>query len=181
MATGSADTALRESEARLRAIMETARDAIISARKDGRIMFFNQAAEQMFGYAAMDVLNEALTVLMPERFREAHTQGLKRFLSTGQPRVIGQVLELMGLRKDGQEFPIELSLATWRVGADPSFTAIIRDVTERKQAEAALNREKDELQKQNQIMMHREERVLELKHEVNELCKRLGMPQKYDV
>ena len=142
--------------------------------------FFRKAAELLFGYAE-EILDKPLTVLMPERFREAHAQGLKRFMSTGQSRVIGHVLELVGLRKDGQEFPIELSLATWKIGADPSFTAIIRDVTERKRAATALQREKDELQKQNQIMMGREERILELKREVNDLLKALGKVSRYNV
>jgi PAS domain S-box-containing protein len=133
------ETVLRESEERLRVIVDTARDTIISAGKDGRITSFNKAAEQMFGYVAADVLGQPLTVLMPERFREAHTQGMKRFTSTGESRVIGQLLELVGLKRDGQEFPIELSLATWKIGADPSFTAIIRDVTERHHREQALS------------------------------------------
>lgn len=174
-----AGESLRNSEARLRAIVETARDTIISAGKDGRITFFNRAAEQMFGHAAADILDKPLTVLMPERFREAHEQGVRRFISTGQARVMGQVLEVVGLRKDGQEFPVEFSLATWKIGAAPSFTGIIRDVTERKQAETTLKREKDTLQKANQVMLGREERVLELKRQVNDLLKELGRPPQY--
>lgn len=173
------EAALHESEERLRVIVETSHDAIVLACKDGRITFFNKAAEQMFRHAATDVLNKPLTVLMPERFRNAHQQGIQRFVSTGQSRVIGQVLELVGLKKDGREFPIELSLATWKIGADPSFTAIIRDITERKQTETALKREKDDLQKANQVMIDREERVLELKHQVNDLLKELGRPPQY--
>ena len=174
-----AEMALRESEARLRAVVETARDAIVSAGAEGRILTFNRAAEQMFGRAAADVFNQPLTALMPERFRQAHEAGMRRFLSTGASRVIGQVLDLVGLRQDGQEFPIELSLATWTIEPAVFFTAIIRDVTVRKQAEAALKQERDELQKANQLMLGREERVIELKRQVNALLQELGRPPQY--
>ena len=129
-------TALVESEERFRAVAETASDAIVSADKRGHITYFNPGAERIFGYAARDVIGRPLTLLMPERFHDAHRQGLARFLTTGEARVVGRTVELVGRRKEGVEFPLELSLASWKVGGDTFFTGIIRDLTEHKQAEA---------------------------------------------
>src|SRR2546426_9851722 len=133
-----AEEALRDSEERFRAVAETATDAIVSADKRGHITYFNQGAERIFGYAARDVVGKPLTLLMPERFHAAHRQGLARFLSTGEARVVGRTVELVGHRKDGTEFPLELSLASWKVRGDTFFTGILRDITERKRAEELL-------------------------------------------
>src|SRR3989475_2456339 len=133
-----AEEALRESEERFRAVAETATDAIVSADKRGHITYFNPGAERIFGYAARDVIGKPLTLLMPQRFHDAHRQGLARFLSTGEARVVGRTVELVGQRKEGTEFPLELSLASWKVGGDTFFTGILRDITERKRAEELL-------------------------------------------
>src|SRR5436309_1135133 len=133
-----AEEALQKSEEGFRAVAETASDAIVSADKHGHITYFNPGAERIFGYAARDVIGRPLTLLMPQRFHGAHRQGLSRFLSTGQARVIGRTVELVGRRKDGTEFSLELSLASWKVGGDTFFTGILRDITERKQTEDAL-------------------------------------------
>src|SRR5438876_8057524 len=92
----------------------------------------------MFGYTHAEVLGKPLTLIMPERFRDAHQQGFKRHLESGEARVIGQTVELAGRRKDGSEFPLELSLASWGTSEGLFFTGIIRDITERKRAEEAL-------------------------------------------
>ena len=102
------------SEAMLRAIVDAANDGIVSADAGGDIIQVNRAAEQMFGYPTSELLGRPLTVLMPERFHDAHRAGFMRFLTTGEARVIGRTVELAGLRKDGREFPIELSLAASR-------------------------------------------------------------------
>ena len=133
-----AEEALQKSEEGFRAVAETAADAIVSADKRGHITYCNPGAERIFGYAARDVIGRPLTLLMPQRFHDAHRQGLARFLTTGEARVIGRTVELVGRRKDGTEFPLELSLASWKVGGDTFFTGIIRDITERKQTEDAL-------------------------------------------
>ena len=133
-----AEQALRESEERFRAVAESATDAIVAADKSGHITYFNQGAERIFGYAARDVISRPLTLLMPQRFHDAHRQGLARFLTTGEARVIGRTVELVGQRKDGTEFPLELSLASWKARGDTFFTGILRDITERKRAEELL-------------------------------------------
>ncbi len=132
-----AESALRENEERFRAVAETALDAIVSADGRGSIIYFNPGAERAFGYSAREAVGQPITILMPERFIKAHQQGFARFLQTGEPRVIGKTVELIGKKKDGSEFPVDVSLASWTAGKDTFFTAILRDVTEHTQAKEA--------------------------------------------
>jgi len=127
--------ALEDSERHFRSVAQSATDALISADGTGTITFWNSASETIFGYTAEEMTGQPLTRIMPERFKENHQAGLDRLVRTGESRVIGRVVELTGLRKDGTEFPIELSLASWKAGEEPFFTAIIRDISARKQAE----------------------------------------------
>src|SRR5439155_1384674 len=90
----------------------------------------------IFGYAEDEIMGQPLTRLMPERYREKHRQGLARFLGGGQSRVIGRTVELHGVRKDGTEFPLELSLATWKSGDAHYFNGTIREISERKEMES---------------------------------------------
>ncbi len=129
---------LSESEERYRTLVGAASDAVISTDSLGSIVFWNKAAENIFGYSADEVVGKQLTRIMPERSRQARQRGLGRMISTGESRAIGKTVEKVGLKKDGSEFPLELSLARWKVGAGIFFTAIVRDITERKQAEEAL-------------------------------------------
>lgn len=129
------EQALRRSEAQFRSVAQSANDAIISADSRGQIVFWNTGAQRMFDYAANEVVGQPLAVLMPTRYRDAHVHGLQRFLGTGKAHVIGKTVELSAVRKDGSELPIELSLATWHSYGDTFFTAIIRDITERKRSE----------------------------------------------
>ncbi len=126
-----AHLALMESEIRFQTVFHTATDAIVLADHTGRIMDWNQAAERMFGYTKEEIFGKLLTDIMPERFREAHTQGLARFKSTGETRVMGKTVTLYGLRKNGEEFPIELSLNSWTTEQYPSYSGFIRDISSR--------------------------------------------------
>jgi len=101
-------------------------------------VIWNRGAEQIFGYSEEEIIGKTLTVLMPERFQEAHNKGFSRVNSGGDPKIIGKTVEVTGIRKDGQEFPIELSLAKWEVDAEIYFSAVIRDITDRKLAAKAL-------------------------------------------
>ncbi len=114
-------------------------DGIITIDQDGLVEAFNPAAERIFGYSAEEVIGRPVTLLMPERFREAHQRGLQRVGSGGDPRIIGKTVEMAGLRKDGEEFPLELSLGRWQAGGGTFYTGIIRDMTERKRAEEQLH------------------------------------------
>ena len=129
------EEALRVSESKFRSVAQSANDAIVSSDGNGNIVFWNSAAQQMFGYVEKEIMGHPLTILMPERYRDTHQEGMARHGSTGQSKVIGKTVELEGLRKNGSEFPMELSLATWKVGEDHFYTGIIRDISERKRVE----------------------------------------------
>jgi adenylate cyclase len=131
---------------RVDALIASATDAIVTADEAGLILSWNRAAERAFGYEASEVLGESLTILMPERFREAHTAGHARVVGTGETRVIGQTVELAGLHRDGREFPIELSLSTWMENGRRLFAGIIRDVTERERLNRELTESRERLQ-----------------------------------
>jgi diguanylate cyclase (GGDEF)-like protein/PAS domain S-box-containing protein len=122
-------------EKHLLAVVRTAADAIVSADATGVITSFNPAAERIFGHPAAAAVGRPLTMLMPERFHSAHEAGLARFLATRESRIVGNVVEVVGLRQDGTEFPVELSLAAWEEDGAAGFTGILRDITERKRLE----------------------------------------------
>ncbi len=142
-----AEEALQASEEHLRSVVETASDAIISADRDGKIIYFNSAAERIFGYMNEEVIGGPLSVLMPEHFHDAHRTGFERYLSTGEAHVIGKTVQLVGRRKDGTEFPVELSLAEWKTKNGVFFTGILSDITERKRFETALLQAKNEAER----------------------------------
>jgi PAS domain S-box-containing protein len=127
--------ALRESEAKFRSVMESAIDAIISGDAEGDIRSWNSAATALFGFTEAEAIGRPIEIIIPERFREAHRQGMHRVTSGGPSHVIGKTVELAAIRKDGSEFPVELSLATWFLDDTRYYTGIIRDISERKQAE----------------------------------------------
>lgn len=138
---------LEHSEQRFRSVVESAIDAIITIDSHGKIIFWNPEAEQMFGYSSSDIIGRPATVIMPQQFRKAHKQSLQRVASMGKYNVAGKVRELEGLKRDGSEFPIELSVAKWETHEGSFFTAIVRDITERKQVEKALQKARAELEK----------------------------------
>lgn len=127
--------ALRESEAKFRSVMESAIDAIISGDVSGNIRSWNSAATALFQYTEEEAIGRPIELIIPERFRKQHAEGLRRVSEGGPSNVIGKTVELAALRKDGTEFPVELSLATWFLDDERYFTGIIRDISERKQAE----------------------------------------------
>ncbi|MFN2455853.1 MAG: PAS domain S-box protein [Pyrinomonadaceae bacterium] len=132
------ETSLRASEERFRSVTQSALDAIISADSGGHIVSWNKGAEIIFGYGEDEALGQFLTMLMPERYRAAHTHGMARFAQTGEAHVIGSTIELKGLRKDGSEFPVEISISAWKAGDESFYSGIIRDITERKRVADAL-------------------------------------------
>ncbi|MEI8164214.1 MAG: PAS domain S-box protein, partial [Betaproteobacteria bacterium] len=133
-----AEDELRESEALFRAVSESAHDAIVTADSGSMIIKWNNGAERIFGYTADEVIGRPLTILMPERFRDLHLKGIARVSAGGESRVMGKPVELLGMRKDGSVFPLELSLARWQVPQGNFFTGVLRDITERKKVERQL-------------------------------------------
>jgi PAS domain S-box-containing protein len=134
-------SALQESEARLGSVIESAKDAILTIDEEQRILLFNGAAEKMFGCEASEVLGHSLDRFIPERFRAAHARHIHRFGDTGvTTRGMGAIGQLWGLRTDGTEFPIEASISQTEAGGRKLFTVILRDITERKQADEVRER-----------------------------------------
>jgi len=130
-----AETALQESEARMRAIVDTAVDGIVTIDERGHIERFNPAAERLFGYTAAEVAGRNVSMLMPSPDRERHDGYLAHYLQTGEKRIIGIGREVTGQRKDGSVFPMDLSVAEMQLGGRRMFTGMVRDISERKQAE----------------------------------------------
>ena len=129
------ESALRYSEENYRLVVETAPDAVISIDERGAILFANPATVRIFGYDPTELIGKPLTVLMPEFLRKLHEKGFSRYLATGQRHINWQGTELTALRKNGQEFPVEISFGELSRDGHKVFTGFIRDISERKQAE----------------------------------------------
>jgi PAS domain S-box-containing protein len=131
-----AEQALVESEARSNAVLNHAIEGIITIDEQGTIHSLNPAAEEIFGYKQSEVLKTNIKFLMPEPFQTEHDQYLKNYLETGVSKIIGIGREVIGLRKDGSTFPMDLGVTEMRMGESRMFTGIVRDITERRNAEA---------------------------------------------
>ncbi|MFZ5867695.1 MAG: PAS domain S-box protein [Thermodesulfobacteriota bacterium] len=137
------EDALKESEIRFRAVVQTAPDAIISIDRQGRVVLWNNGAEEIFGYSPNEIIGKPLTIVMPERFREAHLGALERAVRDRKARVYPKSIEVVGLRKDGEEFPAAVSLASITLAEGPLFTGILRDISEQKNAQEALRQSEE--------------------------------------
>src|SRR5438309_513334 len=131
-----AETDLRASEARLKAIIDAALDAVITMDGDGVVRSWSSQAERVFGWPASDVVGRKLsTTIIPPRHRDAHERGLAHFLASGEGPVLNQRIEITGLRRDGREIPVELTITPMRLEGAWLFSAFVRDISERKQVE----------------------------------------------
>ncbi len=149
------DAALKRSEARKAAILDSALDCIVTIDQEGCITEFNPAAERTFGYRRDEVLGKQLAdVIVPPSLREKHRRGLARYLATGEARVLARRVEMTGVRADGSEIPVELAITRIPLDGPPSFTGYLRDITEHKQAV-------DE-RKRAEIRLAGEKRLLEM-------------------
>lgn len=157
---------LRESEGRLRSIIETASNAIVTIDAHGKVNLWNSSAEKIFGYSYEEMAGKPLTLIMPERYRPLHQKALEQSILTKQSTLPGKTIEMEGLRKDGEEFPLELSIGRWETKEGVFFTGIIRDITKRKRIEK-------ELQEAHRLLEKRvEERTAELLR-ANEILERV--------
>jgi PAS domain S-box-containing protein len=140
---------VKQQEERFRSVTQSANDAIISADGDENIISWNKAAQTMFGYQEREVLGQPLIRLIPEQNKETYRKGMRRLHSTGQVRPSNPAIETEMLRKDDSKFPVELSLSSWKTDEETFYSAIVRDITTRKQAEEAQRQYAANLEAQN--------------------------------
>ncbi len=142
----------RKSDSRLMAVLDTVVDAVITIDEKGRVLSFNRAAERIFGFQAREVLGRNVNILMPEPYHSDHDRYLRNYLTTGVKKIIGIGREVTGRRRDGATFPMELAVSEAWVGEERIFTGIIRDITERRRAEAEREALIKELEEKNAEM-----------------------------
>jgi PAS domain S-box-containing protein len=140
------EVALRDSQEQLHSVVQSTDEGIISLNGQGEVILWNKGAETLFGLSRDEMQRQTLERIIPERFRLAYQAGIKRASQAGGKTVEGEMFELMGLRRDGSEFPLELSLGYWHKKGEIFFTGIVRDITARKQAEKILRQRESELQ-----------------------------------
>ena len=148
-----AEQAIRESEERFRVVVQTANDAVITLDNHGLIVSWNMAAETIFGFSADEALGMPVSRITPERFRAQQRYAADPTFENNERRLSGRIIEAAGLTKDGREFPFEMSLAEWKTQKDTFFTALIRDVSERKRAEKKLRESTERLQEAQRIAL----------------------------
>jgi PAS domain S-box-containing protein len=133
--------ALRHSEARTRAVVESSLDCVITMDRNGRIVEFNPASEKTFGYTRTEVLGRSMAdLIVPPRLREKYRSGFAHYLETQESTILGRRIETQAMRRDGSEFPIELAISRVAFEGAPHFTACMRDIADRKQAEAEIQK-----------------------------------------
>ena len=140
---------LRASEDRMRAILDNTVDGIITIDSQGIIIAFNRAAERIFGYSSVEAVGQNVKILMPEPYQREHDRYIETYLHTGQAKIIGIGREAAGLHKDGTILPLELAVSELVSGEQRMFTGIIRDITERKWADAELKQRTEALARSN--------------------------------
>ena len=139
-------------EARFQGLIEVAPDAIVEVDGNGTIVLINGQTEMLFGYPRNELLGKPVDLLLPERFRQAHAGHRSGYMRSPHIRPMGAQLELLGRRKDGSEFPVEISLGPVDMDGDTAIVATIRDVTRRVQTEEALRNQADELRRQSNLI-----------------------------
>lgn len=176
-----AEDLLLFSEERLRAVVGTAVDGIITIDERGTINTVNPAAERIFGYPAAEMIGANVRMLMPDPYQSAHDSYIGNYLRTGQRKIIGVGREVQGRRKDGTTFPLDLAVSETRVGDKRMFTGIVRDITARKLAEELLRQAQNDLVKANEDLERRvQERTADLKQANAALLKNIEEQKKLE-
>ena len=147
----AAERALLESENRYRLLWQTSPDAVILMDVRSRIHFANPAVQDIFGYAPEEVIGQSLTLLQPERLRAMHEAGVARYLQTGLKKLNWRATETLGRRRDGTEFPVEISFSDMELNGEKRFVGFVRDITERKRAERELRENQEQFQVAREI------------------------------
>lgn len=146
------ESALRESETRMRSIVDTAADAIIVINSQGIIESFNPAGLEMFGYEREEVIGKNVSMLMPEPHKSQHDSYINRYKETGEAKIIGIGREAFAMRKDGSLFPVELAVSEMKTGNTVRYAGIVRDITERRKLQDEVQKQVEKLKKTNAIL-----------------------------
>ena len=133
---------IEEQNKRFQVICSSKNDAIITSDESKLITFWNKGAENIFGYTAEEAVGKPMTLIIPMQYQQRHNDGIERMNQRKKPRVIGKVLELSAVRKNGEEFPIELTLGSWDSDGKRYYSGIIRDISAKKKAEKLIIEEK---------------------------------------
>ena len=160
---------LQKAEMRFRSVAQTAPDAILSIDHKGTVLFWNGGAENIFGYAEDEMLGESLTILMPEEIRERFAKRILHFDSEGGMNLLDRLIEWNGLRKNGEEFPVEVSWGIWEVDGEKFYSCIARDISERKRLEEeAVNARllQTKLEKEKEIIELKDRFLSMMSHEI---------------
>lgn len=166
---------LFESEEKFRKTAEAALDAIIIIDNEGEVSYWNKAAEKIFGYSSKEVRNKELhTIIVPQRYYEAYREGFRNFKDTGQGYVVGKTLEMEAVKKDGTEFPVELSVSAVKLKGEWCAIGILRDITERKHVEGELQKHQAHLEEEVK------ERTNELKNLNEQLQREINEREQYE-
>lgn len=173
---------MQESEERFRTIAAAAQSAIVMINQDGNIQFWNKSAQTIFGWSPEEVAGKDIhKLLAPEQYHADSKKGLAVFKETAQGTIIGQTLEMPALRKDNKEIIIEMAITAVQLKGKLNAVGISNDITARKKAEEKLQRNMEELTRFNKLAVGREQRMIELKEEINELLINQGREKKYKI
>lgn len=137
---------LMESEIKFKSVLQSAKDSVILSDKEGKIIFWNNYSEKLFLYKKDEIIGKPFSTIIPKRYKLDYIQKLSQNLSLGRSRIVDKSMEVKGIRKDGTDFPMDLSLSSWTVGNETLYCGIIRDITERKKTEEEILRVHDQLQ-----------------------------------
>jgi PAS domain S-box-containing protein len=142
---------IQEQNKRFQVICSSKNDAIITSDETKRILYWNKGAEYIFGYTSDEAIGQPLTLIIPNELHQRHEKGIERMNQRKKPHVIGKVLELKAIKKNGEEFPIELTLGSWDNDGKRYYSGIIRDITEKKKAELIIL---DEKKKSDELLLN---------------------------
>lgn len=170
--------ALNKSEKQFEAVNESVADAIISMDNSNNIILWNRAAENIFGYKKEEIMGKPFILLIPKQSQKLYKESVAAFISSNAPAIGAKIVEIMGLKKSGKTFPADISISTWIFEENKFLTAVIRDITARKELEKKKEEQAKELDKKikelelaNDLMVGRELKMLELKKEIQKLKK----------
>jgi PAS domain S-box-containing protein len=155
------ESRLLASENRFSSISNSSNDGIIATDQLGRITFANQATNNIFNYNEHELIGKMVTTIIPERFRQAHQAGMQRAVITGKTSLVGKTVELIGRKKDGEEFPVEISMSMWKTDGSVAFAAFIRNISKRKKIYKALLQAKIDVDESHEKMAKMNEILLE--------------------